>query len=78
MERLKRKIKCDTLKKDVSVTYFVETIKNSDGTIKKKAVQYYNCEGQEQCEEKSNIMQCACFKELRKVEMEVNTLTTAR
>jgi hypothetical protein len=77
MERLKFKVKCDTIKKDVNVTYFIETIKNSDGSIKKKAVQYFNCEGNEQCEDKINIMQCICFKSIRRIELEVNNTLTA-
>ena len=75
MERLNKIIKCDTLKKDVKVIYFIESIKNSDGSVKKKAVQYFNCEGQEQCEDKSNLKQCTCFKEMRRIEMEINVIS---
>lgn len=76
MERIKFIVKCNIIKKDVNVTYFIDPIKNSDGTLKKKAVQYFNCEGKEQCDSISNIMDCTCFRKIRNIEVGLNTSLT--
>jgi hypothetical protein len=72
MERLTKKILCTALNIEVNVIYYLETIKNSDGTFKKKTVQFFNCEAQTKNKELCNLMDCTCFKEMRHIEMEAN------
>ncbi len=72
MERLKRVIHCGVLQKDVVATYFVKIIKDSDGIVKTKAVEFFNCDGKKQCEEKYHVLDCTCFKEMKHVEHDIN------
>jgi hypothetical protein len=76
MERVMKKILCTTLNIEVDVTYYLEKINNSDGTFKKKTVQFFNCEAQTKSKELCNLMDCACFKQMRHIEMESNMSNT--
>jgi hypothetical protein len=74
MERFKKVLYCKLLEKEIIATYFIKEIKDSDGTTKTKAVEYFNCEGKNECEDKYHILDCTCFKELKHVEHDVNSL----
>lgn len=76
MERIIKKILCTTLNQEVDVIYYIERINNSDGTFKKKTVQFFNCEAQKNNKELCNLLDCACFKQMRHIEMEANMSNT--
>jgi hypothetical protein len=72
MQRFKKVLYCNLLKKEVSVTYFYEEVKGSDGLTKTKKVEFYNCEAQKECEDTYSVLDCSCFKEMKKVEYDIN------
>lgn len=73
MERVKKIIFCSRLNKEVSATYYIQDVKGPDGTIRFRTIEFYNCDGKVECED-NNIMDCSCFKEVKKVEMEINRI----
>lgn len=72
MERVRKIVFCERLNKDVTATYYLQEVKAPDGTVRFKTVDFYNCDGKKECEDET-IMDCSCFKEVRKVEYEVNS-----
>jgi hypothetical protein len=72
MERIVKKLICKTLNTEVNVVYYIETVNNSDGTVKKKAVQFFNCDAQSKNKELCNLLDCTCFNQMRRIEMEAN------
>lgn len=72
MERIKKALHCKLLNRDVVATYYVESIKDADGTLKTKIVEFFNCEGKEECNEKYHVLDCTCFKEMKRVEHDAN------
>lgn len=72
MERLKKVMNCQLLQKEVVATYFINIIKDSGGYFKTKSVEYFNCDGKKECEDKYHVLDCTCFKELKHVEREIN------
>ena len=71
MESLKRSVFCNKLNKNVVVTYFIQNINGTDGNIRFRTVDYFNCDGKEECKNEI-ILDCTCFRETKKVENEVN------
>jgi hypothetical protein len=72
MERIKKVLHCSLLDKDVVATYFIDYIKDSGGIVKTKAVEFYNCDGKKECQDKYHILDCTCFKEMKHVEHDIN------
>lgn len=72
MEFLKRKLFCTVLNREVNTVFYFNNVKNTSGDVKKKHVEYYDCEGKEECYDTVQITKCTCFKELEKVEQEIN------
>lgn len=72
MERIKKVLHCSLLDKDVVATYYLDSIKDAGGFLKTKIVEFFNCEGKEECEEKYHVLDCTCFKEMKHVEHEIN------
>lgn len=72
MQQFKKRVYCDYLNKEVSVTYFYENVKGHDGLVKTKKVEFFNCDGQKECGDSQSVMDCKCFKEMTKVEYEIN------
>ncbi len=72
MERYKKIVLCSTLNKEMKATFFVKDVFGSNGNFKKKAVEFYNCEGKEKCGV-DLVIDCSCFRELFKVESEINS-----
>jgi hypothetical protein len=73
MERLKKVLQCSMINKEVVATYFYENVKDSNGLIKTKTVEFYNCEGKKECDAIYSILNCTCFKEMKKIEREINS-----
>ncbi len=73
MERYKKTLFCTILNKEVTVTYFYENIKSHDGSTKTKTVEFYNCDGRKECSDTYDMLNCTCFKDMQKVEHEINT-----
>ena len=73
MQKFEKQLYCDLLKKEVTVTYFYEIVKGHDGLVKTKKVEFYNCEGQKECDDVYNVMDCNCFKGMNKAEYEINS-----
>jgi len=73
MQQFKKKLYCDHLKKEISVTYFYENVKGHNGLIKTKRVEFFNCDGQKECGDSYSVLDCKCFKEMKKVEYEINS-----
>ena len=71
MERLKKIVFCSTLNKDVMTTYFIADAVGTNGSTRYKMVEFYNCSDKEECGNE-DICSCPCFKNLKRVEMEVN------
>ena len=78
MERYKKVIFCSLLNKDVHTTYFIQNHTSGNGNIISKTVQFYNCASKEECTESGkayHILDCPSFKETRRVELEINSLS---
>jgi hypothetical protein len=73
MERYKKTVFCTILNKEVNVTYFYENVKGRDGLIKTKSVEFYNCDGRKECSDSYDMLNCSCFKDMLKVEHDINT-----
>ena len=78
MERYKKVVYCAILKKELTVTYFFENVMGHDGSTKTKTVEFYNCDGRKECSDNYEMMNCTCFKEIIKVEHEINTLKNSQ
>lgn len=74
MERYKKVLQCQLLQKEVVATYFINEVKDSSGIIKMKSVEFFNCEGKKECEERYHVLDCVCFKEIKRIEHDVNLL----
>jgi hypothetical protein len=74
MDRIQKKLSCDFINKEIEATYFIENVVGVDGETKKRTVQYYNCGEKENCEISYNFNDCVCFREMKRVEVEVNNL----
>lgn len=72
MERFKKVLQCSILDKDIVATYFYENVKDTNGLTKTKRVEFYNCDGKKECDPIYSILDCTCFKEMKKVEHEIN------
>ncbi len=71
MEYITKKIFCRTLNKEVVSTFYISTVKKLNGYSKIRAVDYYECQGKEECGD-SQILDCSCLKEAKVVEWEIN------
>jgi len=74
MERFKKVLNCNLLKKDVVATYFIKDIKDSGGILKTKSVEFFHCDGKNECIEKYHVLDCTCFKEIKRVEHDINLI----
>ena len=72
MERFKKVLKCNLLLKEVVATYFIKEVIDSNGILKTKSVEFFNCEGKNECEARYHVLDCSCFKEMKRIEHEVN------
>lgn len=72
MERYKKVLFCPMLNKEVTATYFFENLKSHDGSTKLKTIDFYNCNSRKACSDAYDVMDCECFKEILKVEHEIN------
>lgn len=72
MERFKKKLQCQLLQKDVVATYFIKEVKDTNGVVKTKTVEFFNCNGKRECEDRYHVLDCASFKEMKHVEHDVN------
>jgi hypothetical protein len=72
MEYIKRKLFCTFLNREVNTVFYFNNVQNTSGDVKKKYVEYYDCEGKAECYEKVELTKCTCFKELARVEQEIN------
>ncbi len=73
MERFKKVLQCNLLLKDVVATYFIKDVIDTGGIVKTKTVEFFNCEGKNECEERYHVLDCTCFKEMIRIEREVNS-----
>lgn len=71
MESIKKVIYCPILEHDVTSSFFIEDIKDTNGDIKIKSVTFYECESRSECDD-NIIMDCPCFREMKRVEREIN------
>ena len=76
MERIKRVVFCGFLKKDVHTTYFIQNNTHGNGIVTSKTVAFYNCGSKNKCVDTYHVLDCPSFKETRKVEMELNSISS--
>lgn len=74
MDSLNKKLMCQLLNEEVDVTYYVEKILDIDGHLKKKMVSHYNCAGKEKCDISYNLRDCACFRDMKRTEVDINEI----
>jgi hypothetical protein len=74
MDSINKRLLCQFLNEEVNATFFVEDVLTTDGLLKTKAVRFYNCEGKEKCNISYNLRECTCFREMSKIEVEINKI----
>jgi hypothetical protein len=73
METLKKNFFCTILNKEIDVDFIINDVRNTNGTVKKKRVDFFNCHSKEECGS-IYLRDCVCLREVRRVETEVNGL----
>jgi hypothetical protein len=74
MDSIEKKLFCQHINQEVTSTFFIENVAGTNGTIKTKAVTFYNCGAKEKCDLTYDLRDCSCFKEIRRIEVEINKL----
>jgi hypothetical protein len=72
MQWFKKVLFCRLLNREVTTIFYYEQVKNGDGSIKTNKVEFCDCEGKEECSNVYDMMDCTCFREMRKIEYQLN------
>lgn len=72
MEFVNKLMICRTLNQEVNVRYFVDKVESASGTLKKITVRHFDCEGRARCGMNSDVTACNCFRDIPRIEKEIN------